>query len=128
MIPMEWKLVKLDGKCSISYSGHAMKICTVMSKRDRFVSPKAFFELFQLQNVREMVYYMKYVFQTLGKVGKVMQIYMDGDVRVQTYSCEQSRVQSWTFNPLCLVNVSGSTESHNFAGTNQNRESKYKKV
>ncbi|KAK2710926.1 E3 ubiquitin-protein ligase MIB2-like isoform X2 [Artemia franciscana] len=60
---------------------------------------------------------------TLGKVGKVMQIYMDGDVRVQTYSCEQSRVQSWTFNPLCLVNVSGSTESHNFAGTNQNRES-----
>jgi len=36
-------------------------------------------------------------FQALGRVGKVVKVYSDGDMRV----CVAA--QTWTFNPLCCV-------------------------
>ena len=38
-------------------------------------------------------------FQTLGKVGRVLQVYPDGDLKIDVAG------RSWTFNPLCCSKV-----------------------
>ncbi|XP_063229552.1 E3 ubiquitin-protein ligase MIB2 [Bacillus rossius redtenbacheri] len=53
----------------------------------------------------------------LGKLGKVIKIYTDGDLRV----CIEGK--TWTFNPLCVTLVPGSaTELNNTMHANQQRE------
>lgn len=46
--------------------------------------------------------------KALGKIGKVVKVYADGDLRVTVDG------QTWTLNPLCLTPLPGSaTELHN---------------
>ncbi|XP_067011890.2 E3 ubiquitin-protein ligase MIB2 [Anabrus simplex] len=53
----------------------------------------------------------------LGKLGKVIKIYSDGDLRVSIEG------QTWTFNPLCVQLVPGSaTEINNTMHANQREE------
>lgn len=52
--------------------------------------------------------YNKLIFQSLGKMGKVIKIYPDGDLRV----CVDG--QTWTLNPLSVSLLPGSaTELNN---------------
>lgn len=41
-------------------------------------------------------------FQTLGKIGRVQQIYHDGDLKVEVCST------SWTYNPQAITKVASS--------------------
>ncbi|KAK7791090.1 hypothetical protein R5R35_000511 [Gryllus longicercus] len=53
----------------------------------------------------------------LGKLGKVIKIYSDGDLRVSIDG------QTWTFNPLCVQLIPGSaTELNNTMHANQREE------
>lgn len=54
-------------------------------------------------------YHYTYCFlKALGKIGKVIKVYDDGDLRVTVDG------QTWTLNPLCLTPLPGSaTELHN---------------
>uniref|UniRef100_A0A2R5LAE8 RING-type E3 ubiquitin transferase n=1 Tax=Ornithodoros turicata TaxID=34597 RepID=A0A2R5LAE8_9ACAR len=53
----------------------------------------------------------------LGKLGKVTKVYTDGDLRVNVEG------QTWTFNPLCVVQVPGSaTELSNTMTANTREE------
>lgn len=53
----------------------------------------------------------------VGKLGKVVKLYTDGDLRVSVDG------QTWTFNPLCLVAVPGSaTEISNTMTANTREE------
>jgi E3 ubiquitin-protein ligase mind-bomb len=55
--------------------------------------------------------------QALGKLGKVIKIYSDGDLRVSIDG------QTWTFNPLCVQLVPGSaTELSNTMNANTREE------
>ncbi|XP_022251627.1 E3 ubiquitin-protein ligase MIB2-like [Limulus polyphemus] len=54
--------------------------------------------------------------QVLGKTGKVTKIYSDGDLRVNVEG------QTWTFNPLCVTLVPGSTTEMNNTMTANQRE------
>lgn len=44
-------------------------------------------------------------FQTLGKIGRVQQIYHDGDLKVEVCST------SWTYNPQAVTKVASSDGS-----------------
>lgn len=55
--------------------------------------------------------------QALGKLGKVIKIYSDGDLRVSIDG------QTWTLNPLCVQLVPGSaTELSNTMHANTREE------
>lgn len=45
------------------------------------------------------------LFQTLGKIGRVQQIYHDGDLKVEVCST------SWTYNPQAVTKVASSDGS-----------------
>lgn len=45
------------------------------------------------------------IFQTLGKIGRVQQIYHDGDLKVEVCST------SWTYNPQAVTKVASSDGS-----------------
>lgn len=55
---------------------------------------------------------------TLGKTGRVLKVYGDGDLRVAVGS------QTWTFNPACVTQVpaSGKTDLNNTMGHNEREE------
>lgn len=46
-----------------------------------------------------------FFFQTLGKIGRVQQIYHDGDLKVEVCST------SWTYNPQAVTKVASSDGS-----------------
>lgn len=56
-----------------------------------------------------------YLSQALGKTGKVIKIYPDGDLRVALDG------PTWTFNPLSVVPVSSATNVTAAAHDNANR-------
>lgn len=62
--------------------------------------------------------------QTLGKTGRVLKVYADGDLRVAVGN------QTWTFNPMCVSQVPPSviTDLNNTMGHNEREDlqSKYK--
>lgn len=47
-------------------------------------------------------YYFLNVFQTLGKIGRVQQIYHDNDLKVEVCGT------SWTYNPMAVTKVASS--------------------
>lgn len=55
--------------------------------------------------------------QALGKTGKVIKIYSDGDLRVAL----DIHGHTWTFNPLSVVPVSSGTNTTAGAHDNANR-------
>lgn len=55
--------------------------------------------------------------QALGKTGKVIKIYSDGDLRVAL----DIHGHTWTFNPLSVVPVSSGTNATAAAHDNANR-------
>ena len=46
-----------------------------------------------------MVYLLSFVHQTLGKIGRVQQIYHDNDLKVEVCGT------SWTYNPAAVTKV-----------------------
>lgn len=56
-----------------------------------------------------------YLSQALGKTGKIIKIYPDGDLRVALDG------PTWTFNPLSVVPVSSGTNATAAAHDNANR-------
>lgn len=55
--------------------------------------------------------------QALGKTGKVIKIYSDGDLRVAL----DIHGHTWTFNPLSVVPVSSGTNASSATHDNANR-------
>lgn len=57
-------------------------------------------------------------FQTLGKTGRVLKVYGDGDLRVAVGN------QTWTFNPLCVTPVPPHviTDLNNTMGHNERQD------
>ena len=56
--------------------------------------------------------------QTLGKTGRVLKVYVDGDLRVAVGN------QTWTFNPACVSQVPAGiiTDLNNTMGHNERED------
>lgn len=100
--------------CSLSVlpPGHLLFLFT----RSLHCSPACYWLLYTEQRPKSAVTSVSIIFQqTLGKVGRVQQIYSDSDLKVEVCGT------SWTYNPAAVTKIapSGSAVSNASGGMNE---------